>query len=98
MIHQGSMECKLLSSVFYDLGKGLATSCPHPPDLKEDRTNEYFLRAVDEFLLSFPTLATFVQKSDLRIQNGTNSLSCFAFLKMNSRNGFMMGTRKIRDS
>ena len=83
------MECKLLSSIFYDLGKNLAESCPFPPDAKNKATNEYFLKAVEEFLLSLPLLHQFVYSTKMRIINGTNNLTCHAFVKMNARNGFI---------
>ena len=81
---QGSVESKLLSSVFYDLGKALAEKNQMSPDLKDDATNNYFLTAIDEFLLQFPIINYFARKSKHKIL----TKSCLAFLRMNARNGF----------
>ena len=85
---QANVECKLLTSIFYDLGKGLAENCPYPLDIKHEATGRYFMKALDCFLLTFPTLDAFVKSTKLRIENGTNNLSCLAFLRMHARNGF----------
>ena len=78
------------------MGKNLAERCPYPTELKQPATNEYFMQAVDEFLLTFPTLNNFVRNTDVRIQNGTNNISCLAFVRMNSRNGFMNFVKQMK--
>ena len=87
------MECKLLTSVFYDLGKGLAERNSLTPDIRNEETNNYFMKAVHEFLLTFPILNGFATTSNFKVPIGTNKMSCLAFLRMNARSGFLNGLK-----
>ena len=86
---QENLEFKLLSSVFYDVGKGLAEENLFSPDIKDSATNGYFIKGVDDFLKTFPNLHEFVKYSKLKISVGSKRISCHAFLRKNARSGFV---------
>ena len=83
--YQGTLECKLLSSVYYDLGKKLAET--HPMLNDSYSTSKHFLNAVDGFSVNFPNLHVFTLNSNFKIPIGSRNYSCLAFLRMNARNG-----------
>ena len=94
--YQGNVEYKLLSSVFYDLGKGLAERNNLSPDIRDDATNDYFTNGVEEFLQTFPNLLAFVKNSKFKTTIGdAKQISCLAFLRKNARSGFVSCSKHL---
>ena len=97
--HQGNVECRLLTSVFYDFGKEICQKCPYPPDLKHPETKRYFDQSVKELMKNFPE---FTKNPDLLktpfIDHGAAKVTLETFVKISSRNGFHNFTKKYRNA
>lgn len=91
---KGSVECRLLSSVFYDFGKELKKKCPQPHDLKNPKTRNFFMTSVTEFMNQFPNLQLNCPNSlisEMKIEVGGSKIRRYtpeAFVRVNARNGF----------
>ena len=86
---QGSVECRLLTSVFYEFGKFVSAQCPFY--VKEDAqlANGYFIKAFQEFILLFPNLRLNDEEfASTKIESESYSYSYLAFARLNARNGF----------
>ena len=95
LIHQGSIECRLLTSVFYERGKEICQKCPFPTDLKNPQTKSYFEQSLKEFMLNFPRL---IDDSELSkkafIEYGNCNYTIETFVRINAKAGFKVIARK----
>ena len=93
-LYQGSVECRLLTSVFYDFGKEISQRCPSDPDLKNRETKAFFDRSVKQFLLEFPRLVDEADARKALLDHGSCRVTLETFVKISARNGFHSVTRK----
>lgn len=88
---KGSIEFRLLTSVFYDKGKEIGQKCPFPPDQKM-QTRMFFERNFKSFLQTFPELVCDSELSKKAfIEYGNAKYTVEAFMRINARNGFRRG-------
>ena len=89
---KGSIECRLISSLFYDFGKELRRLCPFDLDFANPLHRDYFARHVDAFIARFPNLELHDPNSAvsrLKVEVGSNKrYTPQAYLRVNARNGF----------
>jgi len=89
---KGTMECRLISSLFYDFGKELRRLCPIDLDFQNVAHREYFAKHVEAFQERFPNLL--LQDpgsvvSRLKVEVGSDKrYTPAAYLRVNARNGF----------
>lgn len=89
---KGTMECRLISSLFYDFGKELKRLCPFDLDFQNTAHREYFAKHVEAFQERFPNLQ--LQDPDsavsrLKVEVGSDKrYTPAAYLRVNARNGF----------
>ena len=103
---QGSVECRLLTSVFYEFGKNLATQCPYSGPHQAKESNDFFTVAFHEFVKLFPNLhldndefaSQKIQIGTTISESGTSkSVTFIAFTRLHARNGFVASRKtKIR--
>ena len=100
MFSQGTVESRLLASIFYEQGKVIAQSCPYDKDWKNMRTREYVKQQMNEFLLNFPNLnIDSAPSKGLKILVGTgHCYTPMAFIRMHTRNGFMSKSKSLKNS
>ena len=86
---QGSIECRLLTSVFYDFGKSLSSICPHSLDLDPKTANDYFMAAFQQFIDCFPNLRLNDERvASQKIETGSSKFTFLAYARLHARNGF----------
>ena len=86
---QGSVECRLLASVFYDFGKSLAALCPHSQEPSSNSANEFFMSAFQQFISSFPNLRLSDDSfASQKIETGCTRFTYLAYARLHARNGF----------
>ena len=94
-LHQGSIECRLLTSVFYDKGKEICQKCPFPSDLKNPQTKSFFEKSFKEFLLNFPRLTSDTELSKKAfIHYGNCKYTIDTFIRINAKAGFKVIAKK----
>ena len=98
LVLQGTVESRLLTSVFYDFGKSLASSCPYAVD--HMLADDFFMTAFREFIDLFPNLRLCDESfASQRIQTGSNKSAWktyLAFVRLHARNGFKKSYKKDR--
>ena len=91
---KGSVENRLLTSVFYDFGKSAFEQCPYARDLKNDETKSYLRSSLDNFLNWFPNLNWQDPDSPLynyKVSVGVSNCSTYTplgYIRRAVRNGF----------
>ena len=92
LLPQGSVECRLLTSVFYDFGKALSSTCPYSLDANPKLANDFLLEAFQLFIKQFPNLRLFDDEfASQKIETGSTKYTYQAFARLHARNGFKQG-------
>ena len=104
ILFKGSVENRLLTSVFYDFGKRASEQCPsgYSLDLNDYNTKYYFQSCLNDFAELFPNFDFGNPQSRLAdckivVGNGT-LLNPLAYLRSAARNGFRYAAKKLRRS
>jgi hypothetical protein len=84
---KGSVEFRIMTSLFYEFGRELSKVCPYEVDCVQGKS--FFSDNIDTFFKLFPNFRI-DEYSHLRLSGKTPSM----FLKLNARNGFMREKRK----
>ena len=99
---KGSVENRLLTSVFYDFGKLAFEQCPsgYSPDLNDFQTKNYFQSCLNFFAESFPNFDFRNPRScvnDCKIIVGKDTtVNPLAYIRRAARNGFRYAGEKLR--
>ena len=98
---KGSVENRVLSSIFYEFGKTAFYECPHPPDLRNADTKMYLRNRVDQCLELFPNFNLTDPNSPLfrhKVTIGVDSnYTPLGYIRRAARNGFAHAMRMYND-
>ena len=101
-LFKGSIECRLLTSVFYDFGKSVYWRCPYSKCLQNQETQDYLRSSLDNFLTMFPNLNSNDPSSPVyghKVTVGSGSTyTPYGFIKRAARNGFTFAHPNKRGS
>ena len=99
---KGSVENRLLTSVFYDFGKLAFEQCPtgYSLDLNDCHTKNYFQSCLNFFAELFPNFdfrnpQSCIADCKIEVGNGTMVLP-LAYIRRAARNGFRYAGEKLR--
>ena len=91
---QGSVESRLLTSVFYDFGKSLSGYQSSAPGPDPKSANDYFMAAFRQFIDSLPNLRLNDRSfASQEIETGSRKFSFLTYARMSARNGFHYGMK-----
>ena len=90
---KGSVECRLLTSVFYDFGKSVYWNCPHSKSLQNEETKQHLRSSLDTFMEMFPNLSSTDPSSPLygykvTVGSSGSTYTPYGFIRRAARNGF----------